>query len=203
MANLFTLDDYKDYRGLTNYEDDDKINILIPAISSLIKAYTGNSFVDYNTDNGPKVETFTISSSCDSLIFLEESPIISVTTVEERQSQADSYVELVNDGTSGKYEYVVDTKTGIITRTSSTRIRYWPKGFNSVRVTYLAGYDVLPEDLKLACYDLVRYYLQDEYKLNKVAGSNSIVNPGSSSVSNDIGFPDHIRRVLDLYRELI
>ena len=50
----------------------------------------------------------------------------------------------------------------------------FPKGRKAVKVTYKAGYASTPADLKLACFDLVKYYLKDERKTSlTIAGSPS------------------------------
>jgi len=54
--------------------------------------------------------------------------------------------------------------------------------------------------LKLAVQDLITYYLKDEHKERKVMGGSSIQNAASSSQTNNVAFPDHIKRVLDLYK---
>jgi hypothetical protein len=52
----------------------------------------------------------------------------------------------------------------------------------------------------LAVADLITYYHKDEYKERQSIGSASREGAGVSTIRNDPGFPDHIRRVLDLYR---
>ena len=41
MADLVTVQDYKDSEGLTGAKDDDRLNILVPQISELVKKYCG------------------------------------------------------------------------------------------------------------------------------------------------------------------
>ena len=43
-------------------------------------------------------------------------------------------------------------------------------------------------------------YLKDEHKQRQSIAGASIQNQGSSGQSNNVGFPDHIKRVLDLYK---
>jgi hypothetical protein len=52
----------------------------------------------------------------------------------------------------------------------------------------------------LAVIDLITYYHKDEYKERKVMGGASIQNSASTTQSNNVAFPDHIKRVLDLYK---
>jgi len=61
MADLVTVQDYKDAEGLTGAKDDDRLNILVPQISELVKKYCGTSFVDFYSSD--KTETFNITES--------------------------------------------------------------------------------------------------------------------------------------------
>jgi hypothetical protein len=64
----------------------------------------------------------------------------------------------------------------------------------------MAGYAATPADLKLAIFDLITYYLKDEHKERRTLGGASIQNQGSTSLRDSVAFPDHIKRVLDLYK---
>lgn len=67
-----------------------------------------------------------------------------------------------------------------------------------VKITYNGGYDVVPEDIKLATIDYVK-------ELHKGLESRSVSLQGESLVAFDLngGFAPHIRRVLDLYRVIM
>ena len=194
MADLITLQQYKTAEGITQPKDDARLNVLIPSVSQLVKTYCGNSFVDFFSSN--KTETFTLDWGT-YIVQLTESPVNSIVSVQERQSYSDSYATL----TTGAYEYALDSGTDSILRTlSSGRYKNWPLGVDAVKVVYTAGYSAIPSDLKLAVLDLVTYYLKDEHKqLQSIAGA-SLQNQGSTSQSNNVSFPDHIKRVLDLYK---
>ena len=53
---------------------------------------------------------------------------------------------------------------------------------------------------KLAVFDLVKYYLKDERKERMTIAGATVENPLSSSLTGNIGFPDHIKRILDMYK---
>ena len=193
MADLITLQDYKDAEGLGTPKEDIKINALIPSVSQLIKTYCANSFVDFYSSN--KTETFTIDWSTH-IVQLTESPVNSIVSVQERTSYSDSYTTL----TTGAYEYALDSKTDSILRTTSAAFKDWPTGIDAVKVVYTAGYSAVPADLKLAVIDLITYYLKDEHKERRTIAGASIQNSSSSSQRDNVAFPDHIKRVLDLYK---
>ena len=194
MADLITTAQYKDYEGITAVKEDLRLGQLIPSVSQLVKTYCGNSFVDYYASN--KTETFNIDWGTH-IVQLTESPVVEVSSVKERASYDGAYETL----TTSSQEYYVDTQTDSIIRTTASGLnKNWPKGVGAVEVIYKAGYSATPTDLKLAVIDLVTYYLRNEHKERRTLGAASIANQGKSSLPTNIGFPDHIKRVLYLYK---
>ena len=200
MANLVTLQQYKDFAGLQGVKTDARINTIIPQVTKVVKNYCGTSIIDYYSSD--KTEYFDILDDRTSRIMLDESPLVSVSQVQERDDQASSYVTLIteNSDSSGKYEYIVDTNTDSIIRTTSTGTKYFSKGHKAVKVVYRAGYSSTPEDLKLAVFDLIKYYLKDERKARMQIAGAMVENQVSTSLNRNIGFPDHIKRILDFYK---
>jgi hypothetical protein len=185
---MITLQEYKDAKSMQSTKDDTRLEFLISSVSQLVKTYCGTSFTEYFEE--PKVELFNIDWNTH-IVQLTESPVVAVDSVEERDGYTSSYKEL------GATEFYVDPLTDSVLRTSGgNSYRSWPRGPGAVRVTYTAGYEEVPSDLKLAVIDLVHYYFKDEYKERKTIGSSSIEN-----FADSVDFPAHIKRVLDLYRE--
>ena len=194
MADLITLATYKDAEGLSTPKEDVRISALIPSVSQLVKTYCGNSFVDFYSSN--KTETFNIDWATH-VVQLTESPVNALVSVQERTSYSGSYTTL----TTGAYEYSLDSTTDSIMRTwSSGGYRNWPQGIGAVKIVYTAGYSAVPADLELAVIDLITYYLKDEHKERRTIPGASIQNQASTSQTNNVGFPDHIKRVLDFYK---
>ena len=73
----------------------------------------------------------------------------------------------------------------------------------AVKITYNAGFATTPKDLQLALFDLVNYYIKDEHKERSTLGGATINNQGTAGIRTSTDFPDHIKRVLDLYRVVI
>lgn len=198
MTDLITLDDYKLYQRKTDAAGDERLQPIITGVSQAVKNYCGRTFIDYyNTD---KVEMFTIPNGNVSKLFLDEIPVVSITSIKERTSLADGWTTLVADGTGGKYEYAVSKEMGIVTRISATSTLTWPEGPDRVEVTYKAGFAAVPDDLVLALYDLVMYYDKREYIPRQSVQSTSRDRNTSSSIDGQASFPDHITRILDLYK---
>lgn len=186
MANLITKDFYKQAKSLTSSKEDGRLDLLISSISQLVKTYCNNSFVDYVVD--PCTEYKSIKWTTD-VIQLDNSPIISVVSVKERPSFDSDYVTLTED-----VDFIVDDN---LYRVGAS----WANGPKAVEIIYTAGYAELPEDLNLALVDLIHYYMQSEYKVSRSTMGASITNEVSSKAGAP--WPDHIKRILDLYRQVV
>lgn len=195
MADLVTVQDFKDAEGLTGAKDDDRLNILVPQISELVKRYCGTSFVDYYSTDKTEVVNITENTS---VIIVSESPLVSVTSVKERTGPTETYTTLVVN-----QDYYVDTTFDAVRRVTGNGSKNFQKGFGSVELKYRSGYSAVPSDLKLAVHDLITYYLRDEHKSRRSIQGATLEQQGSSSVRNNTDFPDHIKRVLDLYRVIV
>lgn len=183
--DLVTVNQYKAYRGITGNAEDTRLNVIVPSVSTLVKNYCGRSFLDYVSTN--KVDTFSMKWP-QNVVFLSEIPVISVISVEEAE-EGSTYTTLTTD------QYKVDDFLDAVYRIEAGKRQDYPEGINSVRVTYRGGYPTLPSDLRLAVTDLITYYLKEEWKPEKNQGTFTIRNEGGEP-----NFPEHINRVLDLYR---
>ena len=182
MADLVTLQDYKDMEGINGPKEDLRISRLIPSVSELVKTYCGNSFVDFYSNN--KIEDFDIYWDTYA-VQLTESPIVDIVSVQERGGYDQAY----STRTTTDYEYYLDARTDSIVRTNKSGSRLnWSQGVGAVRVTYKAGYSEVPSDLKLAVSDLITYYLKDEHKERRTLGGASIQNQSSTTQRDNVAF---------------
>ena len=194
MADLYTLDDYKTFKGIEHFKDDGKISSLVSPISELAKTYCGTSFVDYYSS--ARTEVFDIMDNQTTELFLTESPLNTVNSVQERESISSAYTTLTNNT-----DYYVDEEHDRVYRIDGDiSEKAYPQGFGAVKIVYTAGYSATPPDLKLALFDLTTYYLKEEYKGRKSLAGAAIQNETATSIRDDIGFPDHIKRILDMHR---
>lgn len=182
---LVTIAEYKAYIGIASTNQDAAIASLIVSISDLVKTICRRTFLDY-VDNS-KVEVF---KGGEENFNLQETPLLTVSSVEFSEDYGQTYSSLIEFT-----DYVVDTGTEQINIIPLQYQIY--KRVNAFKVTYTAGYEVLPSDLKLAIFDLITYYLRHEAALhtNKNVGANSVQIEYVTSTT----LPAHIRRVLDLY----
>ena len=191
MADLITLAEYKEAEGIAGPKEDLRLATLVPSVSQLVKTYCGNSIIDYYSTN--KVETFNIDWGTH-IVQLTESPVNTIVSVEKRDSVTESYTTVPTT------DYYLDTTTDSVLYVTGSTYKHWPMGAGAVKVTYTAGYSACPSDLKLAVVDLITYYLKDEHKERRTLGGASIQNQSTSSVRDSVAFPDHIKRVLDMYK---
>ena len=191
MTDLVTLAEYKEAEGISSPKEDLRLATIVPAVSQLVKTYCGNSLIDYYSTN--KIETFSVDWDTH-VLQLTESPANTIVSVEKRDSVSESY------STVPTTDYYLDTATDSVLYVTGSTYKNWPKGAGSVKVTYTAGYSACPSDLKLAVFDLITYYLKDEHKERRTLAGASIQNQGSTSLRDSVAFPDHIKRVLDLYK---
>jgi hypothetical protein len=183
---LVSLQDVKSYAGISSNNQDTQITALLPRVSDYIKSYCGRSFVDYVTTS--KVEI--VSGEGSFYIYTDEPRIIGIESLEISEDYGLTYTPLV------EYEdYVLDISADRLQAIKGVFINK-P---NSYRITYTAGYDLLPDDLLQAAIDLCMYYLKNDMAVhsNKAPGTNSVQIEYITNAS----VPAHIARVLHLYKK--
>lgn len=181
-ANLITRAEYKAYANISSTNQDAEIDAIIPKVSQLVKSYCRRSFIDYYDEAVTEVLNGGFKS-----IILKESPVTQVISVQRSADYGQTYTKLtkfIDWVQSGDQVIAVD-----------------PNGFkpalNGYKITYFSGYEVVPDDLKLAVMDLVTYYRKND------ASVHNNRTPGGGSVQLEYimntNFPAHIKRILDLY----
>jgi hypothetical protein len=182
--SLITLNEYKNYVGITSPNQDASINSIIPKVSELVKSICRRTFKDYLDD--VKVEYFEGGE----VFNLAEAPVVQIASVEQSTDYGNTWT-----GLTEYTDWVLKKSTEQIVPVNAAR--YFEDLINGYKVTYNAGYETLPEDLKLAVLDLVTYYLKND------AAVHSSKAPGTNAVQieyiSTTNLPAHIKRVLDLY----
>lgn len=182
--SLVTKAEYKAFAGLTSTNEDANIDNLIPKVSALVKQICRRTFVDYV--NNAKTEYF---EGGHSLLIPSETPVLVVNSVEYSTDYGNTYTSLIEFT-----DYTVLKHTNNILCISGLEFPYYPNGY---KVTYTAGYESVPEDLKLAVMDLITYYIKNDMAVhsNKAPGTNSV----QIEYVTTTALPSHIKRVLDQY----
>lgn len=196
--NLVTIDEFKTYKSINNTEQDELIEQLIVSVSVFIKEYCGKTFVDFA--NVDKIEFFDSVDVTE--IFVDEYPILSITSLEYSTDGGATYVspalvEFTN--------YFVNFETGKITAKTTFDLNSSTIGpgisDRSGRVTYKGGYLKVPKDISQAAMDLIEYYREAEYTPRKDFSGFKVENLGFRAGSS-VSLPSHIKRILERYKEL-
>ena len=184
-ANLVTLQEYKAYEGINSTTQDVEISTIIPKVSEFVKNICRRTFVDWRDDQ--KVEVYNGGP----VILLQEAPIIQIFSLEKSENYGQTYTSLVEFT-----DWVLDSENQQILPIGPG-IPEFKKLINGYRVSYTAGYETIPEDLKLAVLDLVTYYMKNQGAVQ----SQVAVTATNAQVQylTQINLPTHIKRVLDLY----
>lgn len=183
--NLVTRVEYKAYAGITSPNQDAEIDLLLPKASQLVKTYCRTSFVD-NVDD-PKSEQF--SGEGYPHYYLKDYPVLQILDVEISDDYGQSWTSLVEFR-----DWVFDSASVSV---HNLLPGGWAPKVNGYKITYTAGYELVPEDLKLAVMDLVTYYRRNDSTVHNSAPSGS----GNVQIEylKSASLPAHIRRVLDQY----
>lgn len=182
-TNLITLQEYKAYEGITGPTQDLEITTIIPKVSEFVKSVCRRTFVDWVDEQ--KVEIFNGGE----VLLLGEAPVIQIFGLEQSLDYGQNYTSLVEF-----QDWVYDHEAEEIVPLKTPEFK---KLINGYRVTYTAGYENIPEDLKLAVLDLVTYYMKNQGAVHSVTA----VTTGNAQVQylTQTNLPTHIKRVLDLY----
>lgn len=182
--NLITLADYKQYAGISSVEFDNKLQALVTMTSEFVKTYCNRMFIDGYDPNAAQFLDITEFTNYEGYYYPNEFPINSLVKVEVSLDNGTTYTQDLNCVFDRSREAIYIPEEG-------------REGMNLFKVVYTGGFKTTPEDLKLACLDLVEYY----HKAQSTPMKNTM-NTTIEYVSSDL-LPAHIKRVLDQYRVLI
>lgn len=148
QEGFITLDEAKESLNITDANSDNILGKLITAQSAAVQSKTNRSLI-----KSTKTEYFSGDYDLKSLN-LSEWPVSSITSVHDDTERAYAAVSLISSA-----DYVFDQESGILKFET-----FLTRGQNNIKVVYVAGYDPLPEDLKLA----VIYLVCAEYKALRI-----------------------------------
>lgn len=136
--NLVTRTELKTYLGISGSSEDTALDTWIAQASGAIASYCNRVFPQETVS-----EQFRMVRG--EAIILGRYPVVSITSVTE-----DGTV-LVN-----LTDYEVDKDTGLLYRVSDDLLVFWCA--YKVTVVYVTGFATIPDDVKRACMETVRYF---------------------------------------------
>jgi len=172
---LITLDEVKEFLRITDPQDDVLLQSLIDGTEAQVKKYVNNA-IEKETSI---TEYFNIDRK-QRRIYTKYFPISNVKVYENNT--------LLTENT----DYVVDYNSGLITRIHA----YFAYGYQIVKVVYDAGYDTIPDDIKLAVKIQVAFYYQRKDQIG-IAGQSL---EGSINITEKYGLLDTVKEMLDKYK---
>lgn len=185
IKDIVTLEEYKAYATINSPNQDSQINALIPAVTEYIKSYCNRRFIEYF--DADKVEVFSGGTVA---LFQKEWPLVSITSLEYSDDRGKTFRALEE-----YTDFVYDMESEMIRIVGCDII---PKRMNGYKLTYKAGFEDYPKELKLACMDTITYYMKGDMAVKSTRGAGS--NTTQIEYVLNSGLPSNIRRILDLYR---
>src|SRR5210317_164397 len=135
MADLISLSQYKEYKGINSTSRDGKIQAVISRASALVESYCARKFIDYSVT--PKIEWHDAMTNS---VTLKEFPVIAVVSVKTSEDGGVTQTTLT-EAAADKTGYFVDLNDGIIfTQIESNKfLTYYDLAYRSLEVEYTAG----------------------------------------------------------------
>lgn len=174
MTALTTLERVKRYIGqAVDYTDDDALlEDLLEGVSEAFRQYASQDF-----DLARYDEVY--AGTGNSYLQLTQSPVKQILSVAVNSWPVDP-------GNHTGY---------ILTGASLFRGQMWPKGPANVSVSYIAGYDAVPQDVQQAVVEVVAL----RYKLKEHIGMTSRAKGAASDTYDTSDLPEHVKSILDRY----
>lgn len=178
-TTLTTLDRLKRQLKMASdfVAEDAILNDLLAAASEEIRQYCRQDFDLAQFDEA-------YNGSGNRWLQLSQAPVKSIVSVSVNGSTVS-----VSDGYGPGY---IQTD-----RALARVIGFWPEGFANCRVVYIAGFDVIPEDIQQACAHIAAL----RYRMREHLGMVSKASGNSADTYDTIDLPQSIKDLLDQYIE--
>lgn len=187
--SIITLAELKTYLDIEDTVDDDRLEQIIIAVTDFFETECNRKFASrdfteyYNGDSGNE-------------LFLNNYPVNS----EADEIQIATSISVPRDYTdniiSGDY-ILIESKIGLVHLISD----YFPKGPQTIKVIYNAGYDTIPYDLKRAALELGALMWSKEKNRTDLVSTYSI--QGSNiTIQADKAFNKFCESVIEKYRRI-
>jgi hypothetical protein len=186
---IITISELKTYLDIEDTTDDDRLQSVIVAVTDFFETECNRKFESrdyteyYNGDGGNE-------------LFLNQFPINSSSDEIEIYTSISVPRDYTDNQISSDY-IVIESKIGLIHLISD----YFPKGTQTVKVVYNAGYETIPYDLKRAALELGALMWSKEKNQIDIISTYSI--QGSNiTIQADKAFNKFCESVIEKYRRV-
>ncbi|MCK9583189.1 MAG: hypothetical protein M0Q46_06235 [Endomicrobiales bacterium] len=175
VANILTL------YGTNNY----RLETYINAVSDFIERETGQTFKSLTYTNDEQ------DGNGYPLMWLNHFPVISLSAL----SYYDRYSAATLQTLTQDTDFYLTLSSGKIEPSSGV----WTKGVRNIRATYIAGYSIIPDDIKLLCMQIV------ELRINKrgKSGLTAVTIGRYSETFTKEALPIELQSELDKFKRVI
>lgn len=184
---LITLSEFHTYDDAPSpTENDDQITAIIDLASDRIEKYVGRPFSV--ADPSPIEVVETLNGRLCPRIYTKYLPILSVDKLEYFDGFTWTEYDIVNT----PYTFKEESNIAYFTQG-----HVFIPGYRNIRVTYTYGYDEVPDQVKLACFLLTKWYLHEAER----TGINS-QQDGEQSFSYSHTIPSDVMAILAQYKRM-
>lgn len=184
--DLVTTANVKSFLDIQTTTWDTVIGTLVTSCSVWIENYCGGIRFKNSLSDITEYHSGDPYGEGNTSIFLSNIPIVSITSI---ASASGSLSSPTWTNYSAATDYVVNTDTGEV------KFLALPVGVKNIKVVYQGGYTNIPEDLQLACLELVARVFN---KRKSYGASNESV--GGASVTWEKELEVDLRKTLNRYR---
>lgn len=184
---IISLDELKQYLNITSDEQDNFLFSIVLTADEKIKSYLNRDleltyYIEVYSGQGVDV------------LPLNNYPIVSITKIEFLE---DYEQDLWYDAEDKKFKFIITNNN------TSLRIvnGKFPDGYDNVKIYYIAGYDIIPQDIKFYCLELASLYFKTSFLGSNNVGLTS--RNRSGVIENfDLEAEDRILSNLRYYRKI-
>ncbi len=170
MANIVTLSEVKTYLNITAVNLDAYLNAQIPEVSKYLEDVIGGAIA---VDNF----TETLNGSGSDIIVINKPPINSVSLLQYRITPRDAFQDLLPNNFATDVQIDVSNPYYVYLYSIG-----FPFGFQNIKITYNAGYTIIPNVFKRVAIEMISEQLSEsKMGTGRVGISSKSLQAGSDS----------------------
>lgn len=179
-GDLTTITDVKNWLGVTTSNGDENLSRLITAASTFIQSWLNRTIA-------VQAYSQTLNGTNSKSMMLANAPIVSISSL----TINGSVIAPAADSQSSGYLY--DDNTVYL-----SGYTFW-RGLQNIKISYSAGYSVIPYDIAQACIELVAMRFKEKERI----GLASQAIGGETTAYSIKDMPSSVQTTLNQYRRVV